>query len=238
MGQSQTVRALHELIRTNCPSMVFLSKTRMESCRLELLKEQMGFHSSFYVDPRGSSGRLCLWWTEEVQVHVLGYSINLVHTLVTLKQVGTSFRGSWFYGLPVFNMHSAFWIAMSRMDWKDGRPWLCIGSRQRFLFDFMTVNSLMDLGFKGQKFTWCCFREGKVYLQEHLDRALRNAEWVQKWPDSLVLHGAHLGSDHCPLLLHLSHPTHRAPPPFRFESYWADDVECERIIKHAWQRTV
>lgn len=32
------------------------------------------------------------------------------------------------------------------------------------------------------------------------------------------------------LTLLLMHPSH-----FRFESYWADDEECEKIIQHAWQ---
>lgn len=49
----------------------------------------------------------------------------------------------------------------------------------------------------------------------------------------MVFHEPAIGSDHCPIILSLEEPLkiHR---PFRFESMWAAEEECEGIIKDQW----
>lgn len=136
-------------------------------------------------------------------------------------------------------------------------PWLCIGDFNKFLWqhekdgglsfshdchcnmlEFLNANSLTDLGFQRPKYTWRCFRNNVAHIQERLDRAVVNDNWLQLWPEAHVLHGCHIGSDHRPLTVELyPHLTKRARP-FRFESYWVEDDECGQIIHDGWEKKI
>lgn len=222
---------------------------------MEKLRKNLGFKSSFYVNPLGSAGGLGLWWRDEVDIQIMGSCRNYIDSVVAYPKDGLHFRGSWFYGPPETGRRHDFWESLNGMDWKDGTPWLCIGdfndflwhheklggapcnpNRQRFLLQFMEDNALWDLGFKGQKFTWRRIRYGEVLVQERLDRALVNEDWIKTWPEASVGHGTQMGSDHCPLSLLLSPKQALGPKPFRFESYWIDDDQCHQIIKSGWEK--
>ncbi|KAH0996835.1 hypothetical protein GBA52_020699 [Prunus armeniaca] len=92
-------------------------------------------------------------------------------------------------------------------------------NKHRFLLQFIEDNALWDLGYKGQKFTWRRIRYGEVYVQERLDCALINEDLLKNWPESHVVHRIPMGSDHCPLSLHLSPKQVLGPKLFRFESF-------------------
>ena len=48
--------------------------------------------------------------------------------------------------------------------------------------------SLMDLGFKGPRFTWCNNRFQGNLVYERLDRGLCNQEWLNLFPHSKLFH--------------------------------------------------
>lgn len=70
LGQALTVQALSELNRRYCPSIIFLSETCMEGSRMDVLRNKLGFDSSYYVQPLGTSGGLGLWWKHEIHLEV------------------------------------------------------------------------------------------------------------------------------------------------------------------------
>ncbi|KAM1575569.1 hypothetical protein ACFX10_031984 [Malus domestica] len=59
---------------------------------------------------------------------------------------------------------------------------------------------LLDLNFHGSPFTWRGMRNGEL-VEERLDRALSNQSWQECWPNTMVIHGIVIGSDHCPLII-------------------------------------
>ncbi|XP_050264248.1 uncharacterized protein LOC126708501 [Quercus robur] len=61
---------------------------------------------------------------------------------------------------------------------------------------------LIDLGFVGQRFTWCNGRIGEQRTRVRLDRMVANEEWRKMFPEARVIHRAMAASDHC--LLNLS----------------------------------
>ncbi|RYR34983.1 hypothetical protein Ahy_A10g050058 isoform A [Arachis hypogaea] len=44
-----------------------------------------------------------------------------------------------------------------------------------------------------------------------------------------------IGSDHCPLVLRLE-PREKFERHFKFEAYWEDHEDCEKIIKQGWEK--
>lgn len=111
-------------------------------------------------------------------------------------------------------------------------------SRCNFIKDLIDAGSLLDLGYKGQCYTWARKENGIIILQERLDRSLVNEEWLLRWPDSSLTHLARMGSDHNPLLFNTSLATKKDKPIFRFDVNWADDDEAKHIVEeYCWTST-
>lgn len=58
-------------------------------------------------------------------------------------------------------------------------------------------SELVNVGFKGQSFTWCNNRENKERLRQRIDRGLVNKKWIESFPDMTIFHKLTIGSDHC-----------------------------------------
>ena len=56
----RSIRDLCRLVKEKKPKMVFLTETKLQACRMETIKCQMGFGSVFGVDSVGWSGGLAL----------------------------------------------------------------------------------------------------------------------------------------------------------------------------------
>lgn len=54
---------------------------------------------------------------------------------------------------------------------------------------------LVDIGFKGARFTWSRGNSSTTLVQGHLDRALNNFEWVSMFPSALLYHLSVSASD-------------------------------------------
>lgn len=119
-------------------------------------------------------------------------------------------------------------------------PWLCLGDFNEVLRpdehqgvgqcsnaqiqafrEVLNVCMLLDLGYKGNFWTFEKKVTGGSYTRCRLDRALANASWLAKFPLAAVTHLTGVTSDHVPLLLELDASTHeRVQRPFRYELMW------------------
>lgn len=62
---------------------------------------------------------------------------------------------------------------------------------------------LMDLGYRGQKFTWNNGREGEDFIKERLDRVVANEAWCDIFPKADISVEEELSLDHCPIFVTL-----------------------------------
>lgn len=69
------------------------------------------------------------------------------------------------------------------------------------LIDFRKVlqdNNLIDIGWRGQKFTWCNMHKDNTFIKERLDRAMANQVWWENLGSSGVEVLNFVRSDHLP----------------------------------------
>ena len=81
----------------------------------------------------------------------------------------------------------------------------------------------VDLGFIGQKFTWCKRLTGGITVWERLDRAVANQEWISLFLGYSVTHLDTVFSDHKPLSIHMDGLLIRNQRPWRFEQVWLNE---------------
>ncbi|KAF7135681.1 hypothetical protein RHSIM_Rhsim08G0012100 [Rhododendron simsii] len=96
---------------------------------------------------------------------------------------------------------------------------------------------LVDLEFKGPKFTWRNNRTDGSLIMERIDMAFANAKWRETFDQAMVFVEAAVGSDHNPLILNTSFPLNKVGKPFRFESFWTSESSCKPVIMEAWAHT-
>ena len=186
----------------------------------------MGYQYGWTIDPVGTAGGLTIWWRPEVRIDFLSRDCNLFDTVVKFVNGNYFFRISWFYAPSYEEGTPKFWSSISNLGVGETSPWMCTGdfntvvdnsekaggiplrwNRRNYLKDFTDANSLLDLGFCGNCFTWDNRQDGDDLVQERLDRAICNLEWMERFPDCIVQHLTRVGSDHCPLFILFQPPT-------------------------------
>lgn len=93
---------------------------------------------------------------------------------------------------------------------------------------------LVDLEFKGPRFTWRNNRGSGDFIMERIDMAFANAKWREMYPQAIVLVETAIGSYHNPLLLNTVFHLKKVGKPFRFESFWTTEESCKPVIEQAW----
>lgn len=68
----------------------------------------------------------------------------------------------------------------------------------------LVANGLHDLGWNGQKFTWCNCHEGNNFTKKRLDRALVNQAWFEQIGRTRVKVMTAGRSEHLPIFLSFS----------------------------------
>lgn len=97
-------------------------------------------------------------------------------------------------------------------------------------------NFIIDMGFRGNPFTW---KRGKVvntYVAKRLDRVLCCAHARLKWQEAVVTHLPFFSSDHAPLYVQLEPQTMGNPSkrPFRFEAAWLKHEGFKELLLNSW----
>ncbi|KAL5817683.1 hypothetical protein ACOSQ3_026061 [Xanthoceras sorbifolium] len=173
---------------------------------------------------------------------------------------GQFWRFTGFYGDPRGDMRFHSWNLLRRLARLSKLPWLVggdfnevllldekLGGRVKTLSalsnfrDAVDDCCLMDMGFRGYKFTWSNRQDGRELIQERLDRFLCSMSWRSLFPNAVNTHLDWGGSDHKALLVNNVQKfrerdrVNRWGARFHFDEAWVDDEECRNIVERAWQ---
>ncbi|XP_073358338.1 uncharacterized protein [Aegilops tauschii subsp. strangulata] len=255
IGNAPTVQELRELADKFAPKVLCIMETQINGVRAGNLKSNLGYDNSFVVDSSGRSGGLAIFWNNEIKIEVLGYS--KYHIDGKISGLGEqSWRLSCFYGEARTHLRQHTWDTMKILSTLQDMSWVClgdfnevlkhdehdgIGSRSQSQIqgfrDAVDVCGLVDLGFKGTRWTYEKRVEGGSYTRVRLDRALGSVDWCGLFPAASVEHLTAATSDHSPVLLQLSHPNggKKKKNQFRYEVMWDTHPELKSTIQSAWE---
>ena len=120
----------------------------------------------------------------------------------------------------------------------DGKlGWLERDARQMEGFrECLFACGLIDMGFVGQRFTWCNGRIGEKRTLVRLDRIVANEDWLTLFLEAKVYHRVMVASDHCLLSLSLRKrgPRRIVKKRFMFEEMWTREEVCGEVIEKDW----
>lgn len=205
-GKAATVRELHDFARQFTPTLFCIVETQMDSTRVEAMAGTLGFDSSYAVSSQGRSGGIGLFWNNSVLVEILGYSDY--HLDVSVEEHGSAkWRMTCVYGEARTHLRHQTWTTLKNIGTLSDLPWLCIGDFNEVLRpdehqgvgqrsnaqiqafrEVLDVCMLLDLGFRGNVWTFEKKVTGGSYTKCRLDRALASTAWLARFPSAAVTH--------------------------------------------------
>jgi len=133
IGESRSVRALHDLVRRWNPKIVFLIETKSRKNRMERIKNIIGFANGLIVPSVGRSGGISLLWTREINLEVKSYTRFHIDTIILEPNSDYKWRLIGFYGHLETHKRYESWHLLAFLNNQFQRPWLCFGDFNEIL---------------------------------------------------------------------------------------------------------
>ncbi|KAK4271588.1 hypothetical protein QN277_020262 [Acacia crassicarpa] len=227
-------------------------ETKNNSLKCKKARVKCGFVNDLYVDPCGLSGALALWWLDSISVSVLYKSKNIIQVYLDSGSLCAPKVVTFVYGPPIEGERREVWNILRRLASGISVSWLVLGDfndllsqsekeggnprSMRKILNFQGLLSdynLLDLEFKGSKFTWCNKR-GSSLVRERIDRALGNVEFRTEFDHAMVFHIEPVGSDHHALIVDCCYTEVKTVREFKFEANWVLHVDFLNVVKSSW----
>ncbi|XP_038718208.1 uncharacterized protein LOC120011213 [Tripterygium wilfordii] len=259
LGNRSTIRELGHLVRIKSPRICFLIETKLHSSKIDFVRNKLHFKHGLAVDSIGSRGGLMLLWKEEVDISVLSYSTWHIHVEIKEGSDVFSWNLTCFYGHPEASQRKFSWDLLRFLSGSIQSPWLCVGDFNAIsnggekvggsvrcgslMDDFnnaLADCNLLDLGFRGNKYTWSN-RRGcpESFIKERLDRSLASVDWLVKWGSYQVEYINTISSDHsCQYVCWDDRVLRRGAHTkrFRYEPNLGAKEMCKQLVRQQWVR--
>jgi exonuclease III len=265
LGKPSAVRDLRQIIKAHQPNIVFLTETKFQSSDFLVRTNSFGkFFSNFIVDctmsPRNRSGCLALFWSNNVKITIIGYNNNMIDCYVESDNNNNLWRATGIYGFPQHDKKiNTCDLISSLFNSNQHDQWLLFGdynlivnssdkqggrdnnsNSNYILQDTLNNCNLVDLGYKGEPFTWTNNQANNCHIKERLDRFCATTDWISRFPRFTNYHLMSSTSDHNPILfvfgtnIDFRNDSHNKQYLKRFENIWLQEPECLNIIKECW----
>ncbi|XP_021764620.1 uncharacterized protein LOC110729219 [Chenopodium quinoa] len=186
-------------------SIFIILETKSDGTRYTRVSKLLGFDKFEFIKPNGLRGGIWLMYNNNVQLidYVEGHTRNYFHALFKFSPDSKEVLLAAVHAPSSPAERHRLWNELQASLPPDNTPWLFLGDlnevtnpfeksgglkfRQSQCSDLKKlaeVACLVDLGFSGNPFTWHNAREGLDLIQERLDRALGNPNWLNTYPNT------------------------------------------------------
>ncbi|KAK4263572.1 hypothetical protein QN277_028965 [Acacia crassicarpa] len=227
-------------------------ETKIKSARVRRIRIKCGFDHDLYVEPEGLAGGLAVWWKGGISLTVLYKSKNIIHTVIESTGIKVLEYATFVYGPPKERERRVVWDVVRGLSNSIQSAWLLVGGFNdllsqsekeggnprslRKIINFQRLLSdcnVMDLEFKGARFTWCNKRPGTT-VRERLDRALGNVEFREEFDHAMVFHIDPVGSNHHILVIDCCFLEVKSTSYFKFEANWIQHEDFLEVVRKGW----
>lgn len=131
-SSSDVTNTTIDMVRTHNAFMVFLLETRVLATRIEILKRELKFDSTYGIDARGLSGAIWLLWdSQKIQVEILPHDFQALHAIVQVISDPKTKNLSWLisgsYASPDLDNRMVLWDEWKLISDNFSGPWALIG---------------------------------------------------------------------------------------------------------------
>ncbi|KAK8554232.1 hypothetical protein V6N12_031201 [Hibiscus sabdariffa] len=220
---------------------------------MEKIKMKMKLEQSFYAESIGLAGGLSLWWSNDVQIKILGHGRHFIDTEISAKGEPKWF-GTFIYGPPYKELKREFWEFMTNLRNGHDDNWMVIGdsnvvssqdeklgglpfnpTEANSYFKFIDSRGLIDMPILGGAFTWSNQRSDDEEILEKLDRILCSPKWNILFPIAVAMLDIAVDSGHAPIIIHLQGLKQNYKKEFKFESKWLLEEDCTSTVQGSWE---
>lgn len=224
------------MVRIERLDVVFLMETLVEESNLEQIRVKLCYDNKLVCSRDGHSGGLALFWKKNFPLTINNYSKNHIDATIQCPKKGR-WRLTGFYGHPETCKRQESWEFLRHLCRDLDEPWVCLGDFNEILSidekwggcqrperqiqqfrDALDDCGLMDLGYRGPKFTWFKRNGDGEGIFERLDRGVANPAWINNFHEGYIQHLTAASSDHRPIILRTKNRDKRRNRPFRIES--------------------
>ncbi|KAK4567946.1 hypothetical protein RGQ29_003635 [Quercus rubra] len=241
LGSSLADRTLTDEVRAKDPLLVFLSETKAGISRIKGIHNKLDYTQGIIIPNDGRCGGLAMLWREGTGVRFKSYSNSHIDVEVYENPSSSPWRATSFYGQPDATKCTISWELLKVLKVQNHFSWIFFGDfnkishldkkfrgpdrdarQMREFRDCLNRCGLFNLGFVGQRYTWCNRRFEKQRTKLKLDRMVVSESWSEKFPDAIVHHYTMSVSNHCllTLYLHCRQPHKPIRKRFFFKAMW------------------
>ncbi|XP_074278689.1 uncharacterized protein LOC141602284 [Silene latifolia] len=253
---SPAIPKLRALVSSNKYDFLFLAETKCSVHHVNSLLRSSGFVESVGVDALGASGGLWVGWRKGLKMKSVVVYSNFVILLMD-EYASLPWYLILFYGEPNSSLRLPILEELSTWIESFVYPFIIFGDFNQVEYKCDKVsgskrpiagansfncwkidNELVDIPFKGPRFTWCNNRKGNKRVYERIDKALGSKEWLLNFPNTAVKHFPIQLSDHAPVELNLHLIKRPSKKPYKLEWWNLENEECLGLIQNTWRTRI
>ncbi|KAL1059888.1 hypothetical protein V6Z11_1Z145000 [Gossypium hirsutum] len=247
LGNHAKLRELQQLLDANRPGLIFLSETKMSANNFRRVQYRCRLPNGLTVNSEGRSGGLALMWRDGMNVSIQNYSKHHIDSMVTLKN-NKNIRVTGFYGHANPNLRSSSWDILQRVGESLREEWIVGGDFNAFLNDGEKEGGRRGVRAQMNEFKEVMDelalvnnRSGEGLIKKRLDRFISSVLVIESFPFIATKVVRQTQSDHDAIILDLWGRKPKECPKdnrlsFKFDVWWAGDVEAKDVIDRAWNR--
>nr|XP_027062801.1 uncharacterized protein LOC113689183 [Coffea arabica] len=229
-GSPLTVPQLREANNFLSPNIIFLSETKNKFSYMKKVQKILRFKKSVIVEAMDWKEGMALFWNNAIEFRKVVTTALTIEALWKVLTVRKQLWGDKWLLAGDFND-----ILSNEEKW-EGRA-----RDERSVKDFSSFienNSLMDLGFTGNPWTWSNNWENEREIRQRLDRGLSTINWCQNFDKAECEHVETLGSDHSMLLIDNWPRIEKRRSRFFLDKRWLKRDDINQVVEQAWTQPV